>query len=256
MLTRRQMLISGLLGASSMLLSERVLAADLAARKPTKTFAMSKGMDDMYVVPASQWLLKNFGKILSAKVDGTPFDTSLLCAIACQESGYMWWQKKVRAALPPNDLLRLIVLDAVEPRVRAFPRDTEVFVADPRFRELAPILIGVSDRSREIRGLKQTGRLYFGYGLFQYDLQNIEHDPSFWTHATSSPGNQSVMEPGLWGDIGECTDRVISVLDDKYRANSRDIFKTVCAYNGRNANALEYGRIVMGYQKLIRAGIS
>lgn len=255
MVTKREMLISGILSASSMLLSRRVLATEPAARKPNKTFAMSKGLDNKYVVPASQWLLENFGKTLTAKANGTPFDTSLLCAIACQESGYMWWQKKVRAALPPNDLLRLIVLDAAEPRVRAFPRDTEVFVADPRFRELAPILIGVSDRSREIRGLKKTGRLYFGYGLFQYDLQNIEPDPSFWTHVTRPAADQSSVEIGLWGDIGECTDRVISVLDDKYRDNGRDIFKTVCAYNGRNTNALEYGRIVMEYQKLIKEGI-
>lgn len=214
-------------------------------------FSVSAGMPDEFVGAASSWLMKTWGDVFKNRLSGTPFSPALLCAFACQESGYMWWTP-LRNRYKPAELLRLLVLDNVTPR-KAFPRDTQAFLKDARYGEIAQDLIAASEVSREVRGVKKTGNLLFGYGLFQYDLQNIVDDPDFWFR--SMPGGTGDVR-GMWGDIGALTDRFLKVLTKKYVVSGGDMDLAISRYNGGGANAREYGRIVRRFeQEALKAGV-
>jgi hypothetical protein len=139
-------------------------------------------------------------------------------------------------------MMRLLVLDNVSPR-GAFPRDTRTFKKDRRFGDLSAALIAVCDESRRARGYRATGNLLYGYGLFQYDLQHIESDAAFWSDTL--PG---ASRPGLWGDVGACTDRFVTELNEKIKHHPGDLKAAIAAYNGRGPNARAYAQIVMKFR--------
>ena len=206
---------------------------------------MTQGIPDGHVRPATKWLLDNFSSELKSKVDGTEISLALACAVACQESAYTWYDNAhFMTGRTPVDMMRLLVLDNVSPR-NAFPKDTTAFRNDARFGKLTPALIAVSDDSRRARGYAPTGNLLYGYGLFQYDLQNIKSDAAFWEE--SLPG---VPTPGLWGDIGACAERFVSELMNKIKHHPGDLKAAVAAYNGRGINAQAYAEIVLKFRDL------
>ncbi|WP_242130457.1 hypothetical protein [Sphingobium sp. Sx8-8] len=201
-----------------------------------------------YAAGGARWLLQNFGDVIAGKVAGTPFSRSLLCAMAYQETGYVWYTS-LRRQVSATELLRLLVLDNSTPR-SVFPRDTASFQADRRFGSLAKELISASDASRRARGVKPTGKLLFGYGLFQNDLQNIERNPEFWT---DEMGKDAAGNPihGVWGDIGKSTDYFIRELAGKYDNAGRNMRRAVRAYNGSNSSSQIYLENVTIYEKAI-----
>jgi len=205
-----------------------------------------------YSVYGAKWLMGNFGPALKEATSQTPFSTALLCAIAYQESGYFWWRKKWLSGKTPEQVLRLIVLDDVAPRKRAFPSDTAAFLADPRYVQVSADLIAASDDARVEQGGKRVERLRYGYGIFQNDLQNIESHPEFWTSSpASSPGSK-----GLWGDIGHCAEYCLRELKNKYNIVGGDVYRAVRAYNGRGESAENYLYNVRVYEKaIIEAGL-
>jgi hypothetical protein len=200
-----------------------------------------------YVVPGTRWLMGNIGDALRKRVKNTPFSVALLCAMAYQESGYFWWRRKFLANKSIDQVLRLIVLDDVAPRARAFPRDTAAFLADRRFAKLAPTLIAASDAARIEQGGSATGKLRFGYGLFQNDLQNILTYPEFWS--SSPPGSDGGVV-GLWGNADACIDYCLRELAGKY-ASVRDVHRAVRNYNGNSRSADIYLENVKIYEKAI-----
>ncbi|MFT8718745.1 hypothetical protein [Acetobacter sp.] len=243
--TRRQ-LLAGL--STGLMAGEAFLQTVETAHA---AFSVSAGMPDKFVGPASLWLMETWGDVFRKRLLNTPFSSALLCAFACQESGYMWWTP-LRKQYRPADLLRLLVLDNVTPR-NAFPRDTQTFLKDVRYGEIAQDLIAASDTSREVRRIKKTGNLLFGYGLFQYDLQNIVDDPDFWFK--SMPGRGGDVR-GMWGDIGTSTDRFLKVLTKKYSVSGGDMDLAIARYNGGGSNAREYARIVRRFeQEALKAGV-
>ena len=234
-------------GAISTVLARPALSKVIAASKPP-VWTMTKGIPNSHVRPATRWLLDNYEATFQQKIQSTPVTLPLLCAIACQESAYTWFDRNVfKQGRTPAQMMRLLVLDNVQSR-GAFPQGTDVFRADRRFGDLAPELIKVSDESRIARGYRATGNLLYGYGLFQYDLQNIVTDPGFWHDAPA--GNPGVR--GLWGDVAACTDRLIKELTAKIHRYPGDLHAAVAAYNGRGPNARRYAEIVLEYADLAK----
>jgi hypothetical protein len=217
---------------------------------PALAWTMTPSLADNLVPRAAKWLVDNFGATIREKVAGSEFTTSLACAIACQESGYAWYTRKLRDKYSAAQILRLMVLDNNTPR-GVFPRDTDAFLADARFRDLAPGLIAASDASRTARGQPASGKLYYGYGIFQYDLQNILDDEDFWRTAASA-GTPGDPVQGLWGDIGMCMDRLLKELNRKRQRHPDSMQQTIRAYNGSGPNAEAYATIVMRFERLIR----
>lgn len=218
-----------------------------AAIVPAKAaFIPSPSLPDNLVVPAATWLLEQFGNALSAKAAGTSCPVSLMCAFACQESGYAWFRRAFLNSHTPAQILQLMVLDNNSPRT-AFPRDSLAFVRDPRFKDLAPGLVKISDDSRAARGVPKTGNILFGYGIFQYDLQNILTDPGFWREKNAVTGHT-----GVWGDINVCIDRLLKEFEKKYQAAGGNLREAVRAYNGSGPGAEAYADIVMRFEGLIR----
>ena len=247
-LTRRSVLAGGM-GASFIAMGPS--AAVVAATKK-KRWPMAQGIPDSDVRPATKWLLDNYGDIFRKQLKGTSIPLSLLCAFPCQESAYTWYEREpFTHGRSPAEMMRLLVLDNVSPR-GAFPRDTKTFQSDPRYADIAQDLIKISDESRRARGYQATGNLLYGYGLFQYDLQNIVTDPSFWR---ASPPNAESGAPirGLWGDVGSCTERFITEFKGKMRAHPGDLKAAVAAYNGSGPNARAYAEIVMKFKDLASA---
>jgi len=241
----RRFLLTGSLAtlAASPLFAKRILPAGSAR------WTMTQGIRDEHVGPATRWLMANYGDVFRAKVRDTSVPLALLCAIACQESAYTWFDRAVFVhGRTPAEMMRLLVLDNVSPRAHAFPRDTAAFIHDGRYADIAQDLIAISDASRQARGYPKTGNLLYGYGLFQYDLQNIETDPSFWRDmAVDSSGNKV---RGLWGDVGACTDRFIRELSAKLKAHPGDLAAGIAAYNGSGGNARAYSTIVLKFMDL------
>lgn len=239
--TRREV-VAGI-SVASCLLSNTACAAPKTDAK--KHWTMTQGIPDRHVRPATRWLLDNFGPVLTAKLAGTQVSLALACAIACQESAYTWFDRpEFKTGRAPEEMMRLLVLDNVSPR-RAFPRDTAAFKNDARFRDLAPGLIAIADASRMARGYSTTGNLLYGYGLFQYDLQNIQTDPTFWRDTV--PGASS---PGLWGDVSACISRFIAEMNRKIAHHPNDERAAVAAYNGSGPNARAYAEIVLKFRNL------
>ena len=234
------------LSRRSLIGSALVLPAYGAVVPAKATFMPSPSLRDDLVVPAATWLLEHFGDAFKAKAAGTPCPVSLMCAFACQESGYAWFRRAFLNSHTPAQLLRLMVLDNNSPR-SAFPRDSATFVRDARFKDLAPDLVKISDDSRAGRGLPKTGNILFGYGIFQYDLQNILTEPGFWRDKDPVTG-----DTGLWGDIKACIDRLLKEFMGKYQAVGGNLRQAVRAYNGRGPGAEAYADIVMRFEGLIR----
>jgi hypothetical protein len=133
--------------------------------------------------------------------------------------------------------------DADGTRRGAFPRNTADFRA--RYDAVAPgfadMLIAEANKARSVRGLAEKQWVYKGYGLFQYDLQHVIDDESFFREKK-------------WYDFGECLQRLVSELNAKF-AVTKDRDQAIRAYNGSGpaakaylANVLQFIEFVQGAQ--------
>jgi hypothetical protein len=180
----------------------------------------------------TRWMVSNFQPELADAVRSTSFTVPLLCAIACRETGTYWLP-----LTPYNkaaEILGLCVYDASGdvggiPR-RAFPANTAQFrlaYGDA----FTTMLIGEANKARTARGLHPASIAYKGYGIFQYDLQNVRTDEAFFRSK-------------LWYSFTECVIRAIKELKKKYEATG-DIQDAVRAYNGSGPKAEQYARDVI-----------
>lgn len=180
----------------------------------------------------TKWLLTNFRQQLADAVHATPFSVPLLCAIACREAGIYW------LPLTPHktaaEILGLAVYDASgdvagAPR-SAFPVNTAAFRL-AYGNDFTALLIDETNKARAARGLSAAAMVYKGYGIFQYDLQNVRPDEVFFRSKQ-------------WYSFDQCVARVVSELKQKFAATG-DIQQAVRAYNGSGAAAEQYARDVM-----------
>lgn len=218
-------------------------------------YEFTPSMADRYVPGAAKWLMANFGDVLRARAHGTRYDVALLCAIACQESGYAWWRTSFRGNRTAEDVLQMLVLDDGPNRSAAKHQTEAGMRATPAYSALLPSLVVAADATRDAQGVTaRKGHLRYGYGLFQYDLDNIRHDPGFWTTtAASGNGQPFVASLGQWRSVDACADRLIRVLNRKMEAAGGDLGLAIRYYNGSNAASIKYSVTVRRFAEIIRS---
>lgn len=179
-----------------------------------------------------RWMKDNFSNEMKKATNLTPFNIDILCGIACQETAYVWmsWISKKT----PEEILGLCVFDASGDfpgtKRSAFPKNTAAF-QEKYGNDLSNLLISEANRSRKQRGLGAAPWVYKGYGIYQYDLQHIEIDKSFFLQKK-------------WYNYDECLKKVMSELIEKWERN-KDMYKTIKAYNGSGPAAENYANNVM-----------
>ena len=194
----------------------------------------------------SNWMKDNFEDKIIAAVNNTPFDETLVYAIACQETAQKWqmWINVTDA----ETVLARCVFDASgdfpDTTRGAFPKNKNEFIS-----EYGNILTQMFvDEGNKMRAMPQPGFphgygaaafLYKGYGIFQYDLQNIKTDKSFFADK-------------LWYSIDECLARLIKELNAKWNAHTNDMYNTVKAYNGSGSRAEQYAQRVSQFYTWIK----
>lgn len=192
-------------------------------------------IDKKLILNGSTWIRQNFSDAIEKGLNGTIFDTNLICAIACQESLYFWYN--IRNKYDPEYILGRCVLDASgddpsSPR-NPFPRNTEEFRVSYG-SIVTNMLIDEANKTRNLRGLSDAQWVYKGYGLFQYDLQFIKTvNPEFFLQKQ-------------WYSIDSCIGVLVAELAEIAK-QTQDFREIVQRYNGSGAKAVEYANRVMTY---------
>jgi hypothetical protein len=187
------------------------------------------------VLKGAGWLMTNFPAELTSTVIGKPYGVPIVCAIACKETGFIWIGRS--GEMDGEVLLPLLIGDASgdvagAPR-NAFPKNTAAFRA--KFgTSFTNQLIAEANKARALRGLSPAAIVYKGYGIFQYDLQHVLTDQSFF-------------ENRLWYSIGSCLERLTRELDRCFAAAGNDTRGAVRRYNGSGARAEQYADHVMAF---------
>jgi hypothetical protein len=182
------------------------------------------------------WMTQNFKDQIDPVIAGTPVDFDLVCAIAAKESAIYWIEFIDR--MKPADLLPLCVFDASGDfpgtQRSAFPMNAAALRQAPGYGDaITDMLIAESNKMRHVlRGFGPATYLYKGYGLFQYDLQNIVDDRPFF-------------EQKLWYTFDHCIDRMMREMREKLNRNDNDLTAAVVAYNGSGVRAQRYAESVM-----------
>lgn len=200
-----------------------------------------------HCIICAAWMKDNFEDKIIASVKDTPFDEHLVYAIACQETAQRWqiWINAADAAT----VLERCVFDASgdfpDTSRSAFPKNKNEFISEYG-SALTQMLV---DEGNKMRAMPQPGFphgygaadfLYKGYGIFQYDLQHIKTDKTFFTDK-------------LWYSIDECLTRLIKELKTKWSAHTNDMYNTVKAYNGSGSRAEQYAQRVSQFYTWIKA---
>jgi hypothetical protein len=95
------------------------------------------------------------------------------------------------------------------------------------------MLIAEANATRKLRGYGPQQWVYKGYGIFQYDLQDVITDEAFFRERK-------------WHDFEESLARVMKELKGKF-AVTGELWEAVRAYNGSGARAERYKRNVRHY---------
>lgn len=121
------------------------------------------------------WLKQNFGAKIDAAVAGTPFSRNMICAIAMQETSYIW--RRVIDTKTVAEVLALCVGDTIDaPGRSAFPRTRAELEAVSEGPQMFKVARKALEAIAEIdagykKALKNPNKFCRGYGMFQYDLQ-------------------------------------------------------------------------------------
>lgn len=193
-------------------------------------------ISDKEATVAIQWLDACFGDDVNKAVK-SPFTAADLYGIICQETAWFWLQWLGR--LTPKSIIARCVFDGsgdvAGTSRRAFPSNTLEFQREygKTFTEL---LIKEGNETRILRGMRRWGKIYKGYGPFQYDLQFVQSDEDFFR------GKQ-------WYDFDLCLLRCLNELERTY-AHHGNVHDAIRAYNGAGVRAEAYARNVEHYSKL------
>lgn len=178
-------------------------------------------------IKVCKFMKTNFGELIEAAFEDTPFDLDIACAIACQETA-IYWAKRIDTDSVQNILEGCVFDasgDAANTSRKAFPKNTPVF-REAYGDELTDMLIEEANKTRALRNMGPKDWVYKGYGIFQYDLQHIVSDESFFSEKK-------------WYSFDECLAKLKSELMEKYNATN-DFWKAIKAYNGSGKKAEEY----------------
>ena len=203
---------------------------------------MNLPLSKAQVTKGAAWLLTSFGTQISSALEGKPYNSAIVCAIACKETGFIWIGRigKFSAA----QLLPLLVGDASgdvadAPRT-AFPKNTAEFRAEYG-SGFTNVLIDQANKARALRGLGPAKIVYKGYGIFQYDLQHVKK-------------NRPFFEELRWHNIESCLAALTSELDRTFVAAKGDRWDAVRRYNGSGKRAEQYADHVTAFANWIEGG--
>lgn len=220
----------------------RIQAAGSALYKPASSSDPGPCLKPAQVQAVRDWMSEHFGNDINAVVPGAGFDADLVYAIACQETA-IYWLSWVKDNMPPDQVLARCVFDSsgdAPPGSRqAFPVNTAAFRA--KYGDaLTEQLIAEANATRALRHYGPAQWVYKGYGIFQYDLQNILNDAPFF----------SQMQ---WHQFRPCLDRLVEEMHQKLTQANNDLRGAVRRYNGAGPAAELYAAHVMQMKEWCRA---
>jgi hypothetical protein len=132
-----------------------------------------------------RWFKTEFYTELQGATKDTPFSLDLLCAIAMQETGYIWG--RLYNAMTVDQVLELCVGDTLDEEQGrcAFPLDKADLLNHANGKAIFDIaraaLISISDHIPEYRSDARDPQAFcHGFGIFQYDLQFSLDNSSFF----------------------------------------------------------------------------
>lgn len=163
---------------------------------------------------AIQWFKQTFPEKLTLATSNTPYSIDLLCAIAFQETGYIW--SNMISKLPLNQITLLAVGDTLDaPNRSAFPKNKQALLAVPNgdamFNIARESLVNMAKYVKGYNGaVSNPNKFCHGFGIFQYDLQFFLTDPDYFLKQK-------------WGDIDACFSHCITELNN---AKTRQGWKT------------------------------
>lgn len=200
-------------------------------------------------IKCTKWMMQHFRNAILNAVKDTPFDECLVYAIACQETAQRWgiWVDDYDA----ETVLKRAVFDASgdfpDTSRSAFPRNRQAMI-DVYGIDFTQMLINEANLMRAMpqpgnpNGYSPANYLYKGYGIFQYDLQHVKT-------------NRSFFENKGWYSIDECIKYLLLELNEKWKLSGNNYHKTVQTYNGRGSRAEAYVKRVSQFYTWIRGMI-
>jgi hypothetical protein len=142
-----------------------------------------------------RWFKQQFREKMKADLEGTPFSTDFMTALACQETGEIWpiLRKK---NLSLDRIVELCVGDTIDfnPATgkgrKAFPRNKAALVAVPNGQKMFDVarqaLVDMAQFITSYKGAASNpNKFCHGFGIFQFDLQffksgHPESDPDYF----------------------------------------------------------------------------
>jgi hypothetical protein len=153
---------------------------------------------------AITWFKQTFISKLKTASSNTPYSIDLLCAMAFQETGYIW--SNMAGKLSLNEIAMLAVGDTLDmPKRNAFPKNKAALVAEPNGDKMFTIardcLIKMSAYVKGYEGaVNNPAKFCHGFGIFQYDLQFFKTNPQYFLQKK-------------WADIDPCFTMCIEELN-------------------------------------------
>ncbi len=149
----------------------------------------------MKIADAIKWFKQTYSAELQEVTAGTPFDPDMLCAIAYQETGFIW--SNLVNKVPVKDIPFLCVGDTIDgPSRKAFPTSKQDLLSvtngEAAFAIARDCLVQMARFINGYSGaVANPNKFCHGFGIFQYDLQHFKADPGFflqkkWTDPKNS----------------------------------------------------------------------
>ena len=139
----------------------------------------------MRIADAIKWFKETFSVELQNVTANTPFDPDLLCAIAYQETGFIW--SNLINKVPLKDIPLLCVGDTIDGSGgrRAFPTSKQDLLSTPNGAAMFDIARdSLVQMAKFINGytsaVNNPDKFCHGFGIFQYDLQHFKNDPDYF----------------------------------------------------------------------------
>ena len=163
---------------------------------------------------AIQWFKQTFLEKLTIATNNTPYSIDLLCAVAFQETGYIWSNMTGKISL--EEIALLAVGDTLDaPNRNAFPKNKAALLNAPNGAAMFAIareqLVKMAKYVKGYNGaVANPNKFCHGFGIFQYDLQFFITNPDYFLEKR-------------WGDIDACFSQCITELNE---AKARQGWKT------------------------------
>lgn len=157
----------------------------------------------MTTTEAIRWFKHTFYQELGESVSGTLFSIDQLCAIAFQETGYIW--RNLTGGHPAKPIFTYCVGDTLDtPNRSAFPKNRAALEAVANGQEMFQIARKALETVATVdagyaKVAKNPNKFCHGFGVFQYDIQFFKTDASWFLQKK-------------WEDFAACRAHVMDEL--------------------------------------------